>query len=100
MLSIKAIIRLSTLIAILAWVTLAFTDVSIAFSTTNNLKPGISKDIPPLMLSVFILSVFVFYKFRIEKAESVNFVDLLCTAKTKLVRMQIHAVHTPQELFP
>ena len=77
MLSVKAIIRLSTMIAILAWVALIFTDVSIAFSTTNNLKPGISGDIPPLMLDVFMLSLFVFYKFKIEKAESVNFVDLL-----------------------
>lgn len=77
MLSRKAIIRLSTLFAIIAWVGLLFTDLSVVFSTTNNLKSGVSADIPPVMLSLFILSVFVFFKYRIEKAESINFVDLL-----------------------
>ena len=77
MFSRKAIIRLSTVFAIISWVGLLFTDLSVVFSMTNNLKPGISVDIPPVMLSLFILSLFVFFKYRIEKAESINFVDLL-----------------------
>ncbi|MBL6449882.1 SpoIIE family protein phosphatase [Fulvivirga sp. 29W222] len=77
MLSKKAIIRLTTLLAIITWVVLVFGDLSIVFSTTHNLKPGIGREIPPIMLSLFILSLFVFYKYRIEKAESINFVDLL-----------------------
>jgi len=77
MLSSKAIIRLSTLSAIIAWVAMAFTDIFIVFSATSNVEPGISRELPPITLSVFILSLFVFYKYRIEKAESINFVDLL-----------------------
>lgn len=77
MLSKKAIIRLTTLLAIITWVVMVFGDLSIVFSTTNNLKPGIGREVPPIMLSLFILSLFVFYKYRIEKAESINFVDLL-----------------------
>ncbi|MTI20216.1 serine/threonine protein phosphatase, partial [Fulvivirga sp. RKSG066] len=77
MLSSKAIIRLTTLSAIITWVALAFTDIFIVFSANSNVEPGINPGLPPIMLSLFILSLFVFYKFRIEKAESINFVDLL-----------------------
>lgn len=77
MLSSKAIIRLSTLAAIISWVVMAFTDIFIVFSATSEVEAGISKELPPIALSIFIFSLFIFYKYRIEKAESINFVDLL-----------------------
>ncbi|MEX2336852.1 MAG: GAF domain-containing SpoIIE family protein phosphatase [Fulvivirga sp.] len=77
MLGKKAIVRLCTLFAIITWVMMMLSDLSIVFSTTHNLRPGVSQEIPAIMLSLFILSLFVFYKYRIEKAESINFVDLL-----------------------
>lgn len=77
MISRKAIIRLSTLLAILSWVSLVFTDLSIVFSSTSNVAPSVGANIPPVLLSLFIISIFVYYKYRIEKAESINFVDLL-----------------------
>jgi len=77
MLSSKAIIRLSTLVSILAWVGMTFTDIFLTFSATSNVESGMSRELPPVLLAVFILSLFVFYKYRIEKAESINFVDLL-----------------------
>ena len=77
MLSAKAIVRLSTLISILSWVALVFTDLSIVFSSTSSLSPSVGEEVPKILLSVFAISVFLYYKFKIEKAESINFVDLL-----------------------
>lgn len=77
MLSSKAIIRLSTLAAIICWIAMVFTDIFIVFSDISKVDAGISRELPPVLLSLFILSVFIFYKYRIEKAESINFVDLL-----------------------
>lgn len=73
----KVVIRLSTLFAILTWLALVFADLSVVFSVKSNITPSISASWPPVMLSLFILSVFIFFKYRIEKAESINFVDLL-----------------------
>ncbi|UII27929.1 SpoIIE family protein phosphatase [Fulvivirga maritima] len=77
MISSKAIIRLTSLVSIIAWATMVFTELSLVFSNKNGLDSGIGNEIPQVALSVFILSLFVFFKYRIEKAESVNFVDLL-----------------------
>ena len=77
MLSRKAVIRLTTLVSIIAWVTMVFTELSIVFSNKIDMNSGIADSIPKIALSVFILSLFVFFKYRIEKAESVNFIDLL-----------------------
>ncbi|QSE98382.1 PP2C family protein-serine/threonine phosphatase [Fulvivirga lutea] len=77
MLSAKAIIRLSTLVSILSWVALVFTDLSIVFSSTSSINPSVDDEVPKILLSLFAFSVFLYYKFKIEKAESINFVDLL-----------------------
>ena len=73
----KTIIQISTFLAAIAWILVIFTDLSLLFSHTNNLKPGIGAQVPLLMLYVFIFAIFFFYRYRIEKAESVNFTDLL-----------------------
>ena len=73
----KVVIRLSTLFAIITWLALVFSELSVVFSAKSNIAPSISEDWPPVMLSLFILSVFIFFKYRIERAESINFVDLL-----------------------
>ncbi len=77
MLSAKAIIRLSTLVSILAWVALVFTDLSIVFSSTSSINQSVGEEIPKILLSVFTFAIFLYFKFKIEKAESINFVDLL-----------------------
>lgn len=77
MFSAKAIVRLSTLVSILSWVALVFTDLSIVFSGSSGIDPSIGTEVPKILLSLFAFSVFLYYKFKIEKAESINFVDLL-----------------------
>lgn len=77
MLSAKAIIRISTLVAILSWVSLIFTDLSVIFSTSSSIDASVDSEVPKILLSLFSFSIFLYYKFKIEKAESINFVDLL-----------------------
>ncbi|MEO1051336.1 MAG: GAF domain-containing SpoIIE family protein phosphatase [Bacteroidota bacterium] len=75
--SSKAIIRLSALFSVLIWIVLVFTDLTILFNISNDLRPGINIQVPRILFNLFIVAIFIFYKFRIEKAESINFVDLL-----------------------
>ncbi|MGK7389363.1 MAG: GAF domain-containing SpoIIE family protein phosphatase [Candidatus Cyclobacteriaceae bacterium M2_1C_046] len=77
MLGSKAIVRLSGVIALLAWLILIITDTIILFGEVNQLDSGINPRMPIIALTIFIISLFLFYRYKINKAESVNFVDLL-----------------------
>jgi len=73
----KALIRLTTLCAIIAWVILVFADVTVIYSDLKSLPSGIPNWLPRVMLDAFIISLFYYYKFQIERDESLNFTDLL-----------------------
>ncbi len=73
----KALIRLASLCAIIAWVILVFSDITVLFSDLKSLHSGIPTWLPRVMLDVFIISIFYYYKFRIERDENLNFTDLL-----------------------
>ncbi len=74
----KAIIRLLFTLGVVTWLALVFTDISIVFSSTSgNVRQEVPLWIPGLMLNMFILSVFYYYKLKIERDEVLNFVDLL-----------------------
>lgn len=73
----KAIARLLFTLAFLAWLALVFTDLSISFSLANGLRPEIATWIPKVILNIYILALFYYYRIKIERDESLNFVDLL-----------------------
>ena len=74
----KAIIRLLFTLGVVTWLALVFTDISIVFSSTSaNVRQEVPLWLPGLMLNLFILSVFYYYKLKIERDEILNFVDLL-----------------------
>ena len=77
MLSNKSIVRLSVAFGIISWLSLLGVDFIFLFASINNIDPAIPAYIPKLILNGFFLILFLFYKFSIGKAESVNFVDLL-----------------------
>ena len=77
MLKAKAIIRLSFLGSIIAWLILVFSDITILYSDMKGLPPGVPLWLPRLMLDFFIISLFYYYKYRIERDETLNFTDLL-----------------------
>jgi phosphoserine phosphatase RsbU/P len=73
----KAIYRLLFTVAIVLWLALVFTDLSITFSVANGLRPEIATWLPKVILNLYILALFYYYKFKIERDESLNFIDLL-----------------------
>ncbi len=75
--SSKAIIRFSALLAAGSWIGMLLTALSILFSKTSGLEQSVGDEAPPILMSLFIFALFTFYKYRIERAESINFVDLL-----------------------
>ncbi len=73
----KGIIRLLFTVGIITWLALLFTDISIVFSTANGIKPDIPFWVPTVILNLYILSLYYYYKFKIERDEVLNFIDLL-----------------------
>jgi len=77
MLSNKSIIRLSVVFGIIFWVLLLVSNLLILFDQKNNASLGVPQVLPHVFLILFILSLGVYYRYIIGKAESVNFIDLL-----------------------
>src|SRR5687768_8082273 len=73
----KAIIRLLFMVGVITWLALVFTDISIVLSATNNIKSDIPSWIPAVILNLYILSLYYYYKLKIDRDEVLNFVDLL-----------------------
>ncbi len=77
MISEKGLLRLSLLFAILCWLALIVADLFLLFAQINQANAGITKEVPYLFLALFILFTFFYFRLKIQKAESVNFIDLL-----------------------
>lgn len=77
MLSQKGIIRLSATFAFIFWVLLTIVDILAMFAQQNQMAFGIPSFVGNALVALFAVSLIIFYKYNIGKAESVNFVDLL-----------------------
>lgn len=73
----KAIIRLTFLGSIIAWLILVFSDITVLYSDMKGLPPGVPIWLPRVMLDLFIICLFYYYKYRVERDEGLNFTDLL-----------------------
>jgi len=78
MFSHKNIINLSLAFGIISWVLLLVFDILILFSTINKVDSGISPLIPHLIFDVFVVSLFLYYRYGTEKAESINLMEGVC----------------------
>ncbi len=56
---------------------MSFTDLTILFGEVNDLNAGIEKYVPNIFFMAYVIALFVFYRYRIESAQSGNFVELL-----------------------
>ncbi|WKZ59775.1 MAG: SpoIIE family protein phosphatase [Cyclobacteriaceae bacterium] len=74
---LKALTRLLFLISGITWVALLFVDLSVVFSVRSNLEPDLPTWLPGVLFNIFLVSLYYFYKFRIDRDEQLNFVDLL-----------------------
>jgi sigma-B regulation protein RsbU (phosphoserine phosphatase) len=73
----KAISRLLFTVGVLTWLALVFTDISILLSSVNKIKLDVPIWMPGVILNLFIVSLFYYYRIKIERDEVLNFVDLL-----------------------
>ncbi len=73
----KAISRLLFTVGTITWLALVFTDIAILLAHVNGIKIDLPLWLPGVLLNLFILSLFYYYKIKIEKDEVLNFVDLL-----------------------
>jgi len=73
----KAISRILFSVGVITWLALLFTDISILLSSVNTIKPDLPVWLPGIILNLFIVSLFYYYKIKIERDEVLNFVDLL-----------------------
>lgn len=73
----KALARFAFLAATVSWLVMVFSDVTVLFSDLKGLTPDIPVWLPKVMLDLYILSLYYYYKFKIERDESLNFTDLL-----------------------
>jgi hypothetical protein len=64
-------------VGVITWLALVFTDLNIVFSSANSIKPDVPVWLPGIILNLFILSLFYYYKLKIERDEVLSFVDLL-----------------------
>jgi len=77
LISEKGLLRLTILFAILCWLSLVAADLFLLFAEISEANAGITTEVPQLLLSLYIIFVYLFFKIRIQKAESINFIDLL-----------------------
>jgi len=73
----KALTRLAFMGAAITWLVMVFSDVTVMFSDLKVLTPDVPLWLPRVMLDLYVICLFYYYKFKIERDESLNFTDLL-----------------------
>ncbi|MCX2744628.1 PP2C family protein-serine/threonine phosphatase [Mangrovivirga sp. M17] len=77
MLSTKIIRRLVFFGALFSWIGLSVIDVVILFTTKNALAVNIENFFSRAFLDSFIIFLFIYYHFQVQRYASSNFIDLL-----------------------
>ncbi len=73
----KLKIRLSFLGALICWLLFSVANIYLLFIESYEMKVQLSHLIPQLFFTGFVLSTFVYYRYVITKADTLNFTDLL-----------------------
>lgn len=74
---VKALLRLLFAVGIITWVALLFTDISVVFSSKNNLPAEIPTWLPGVILNLYLIALYYYYKLKIDRDDQLSFVDLL-----------------------
>ncbi len=64
-------------LSIVAWLSLSVVDLSNQFSAGNNIDSGFSDKLPNLLFFGYVISLFTFYKAKVELADRLNLIELL-----------------------
>ncbi|MDE0471973.1 MAG: SpoIIE family protein phosphatase [Ekhidna sp.] len=73
----KLKIRLSFFAALLLWILFAGSNIYLMFVKNYEMKVDFSDLFPQLAFSLFVFFTFIYYRYAITKADSLNFTDLL-----------------------
>ncbi|MEM6736637.1 MAG: SpoIIE family protein phosphatase [Bacteroidota bacterium] len=75
--STKLKIRLSFLGALLFWILFAGSNIYLMYVKNYEMKVDYSSAFPQISFSLFVVLTFIYYRYVITKADSLNFTDLL-----------------------
>ncbi len=64
-------------LSIMAWLALSIVDLSNQFSAGNNIDSGFSEKLPNMLFFGYVISLFIFYKAKVELADRLNLIELL-----------------------
>lgn len=73
----KALSRLLFAVGVITWVVLLFTDISVVFSTKRNLPAEVPTWLPGVILNLYLIALYYYYKLKIDRDDQLNFLDLL-----------------------
>ncbi|MDF9799853.1 sigma-B regulation protein RsbU (phosphoserine phosphatase) [Catalinimonas alkaloidigena] len=73
----KNVIRFTLFLGIISWILLVVTDLSLLFADINNIRPGIPAETRLVLLNLFFIALFFYYRYITGRAERINFIDLL-----------------------
>jgi serine phosphatase RsbU (regulator of sigma subunit) len=76
-LSKKLTAQIALGLSILAWISLSVVDLSNQFSLGNNIDSGFNEKLPNILFFGYVVSLFTFYKARVDLADRLNLIDLL-----------------------
>ncbi len=74
---VKALIRLLFLISAIAWLALLLASLAVVFSQRAGIHPDVPQWLPAVLLNTYLMGVYLYYKFKLERDEQLNFTDLL-----------------------
>ena len=77
MLHPKNVVRLALALGLVSWSSLLVSDLVSLFSDRNNVRSGIPEEVHTLLLGLFFVAVFFYYRAVTGRAERFNFIDLL-----------------------
>lgn len=73
----RAIIRFTLLSSIVIWLVMVYADLNRMLSDLQGLPPDVPALLPNILLDLFIVAVYYFYQYKLEKDENLTFTDLL-----------------------
>ncbi|GIV36445.1 MAG: hypothetical protein KatS3mg032_0824 [Cyclobacteriaceae bacterium] len=73
----KALIRLLFLLSAIAWLAMVLSALAVSFSMRAGIHPDVPRWLPPVLLNIYLLSTYLYYKLKLERDELLSFTDLL-----------------------
>lgn len=73
----KAITRLLFFVGFITWLALVVTDFSVVLSASGTFTQELPTWLPQLILNLYVLTLYYYFKLKIERDDSLNFVDVL-----------------------